>query len=137
MIAQEDEKKRSQLWRFTITISTVVIIVVAIFFVVRMFATNPLEGTWIKAEDEEVILTLGEDGEATIQGKGLFEESDIVVDLYYTVDKKDKTISIRTNEQGFESELTSYLKTFNYNLEKRQLTLSEREYGKSLVFYEK
>ncbi|MGL6202443.1 MAG: hypothetical protein ACRC3H_26310 [Lachnospiraceae bacterium] len=152
IIAKNDEEKRSKLWRITITASTLVIIAVAIYFIIRMFAANPLEGKWAE-EDTDVILELDKDGEAKIHGGDLFGYTDMTVKLHYTMDKTSKLITIKSDEDSIQqltetSEgaytadelqdlLKSYVKTFNYNLENQQLTLSDREYGSSMTFNKK
>jgi len=152
IIAKNDEEKRSKLWRVTITASTLVIIAVAIYFIIRMFAANPLEGKWAE-EDTDVILELGKDGEAKIQGGDLLGYADMTVKLHYTIDKTSKLITIKIDEDSIkqltdtsegaytkdelEDLLRAYVKTFNYNLENQQLTLSDREYGSSMIFNKK
>lgn len=69
------------------------------------------------------------------------------------MDKTAKLITIKGDEDSIEQLaetsdgiytadelevlLEAYKKTFNYNLEKQQLTLSEREYGSRLIFNKK
>ena len=47
MIYENNEEKRSTIWRTILTVSSVVIIIIAIFFIVKLFTGNPLEGTWV------------------------------------------------------------------------------------------
>ena len=44
MIYENNEEKRSTLWRTVLTVSSVLIIIIAVFFVVKLFTANPLEG---------------------------------------------------------------------------------------------
>ena len=46
MIYENNEEKRSTLWRTVLTVSSVLIIIIAVFFVVKLFTGNPLEGEW-------------------------------------------------------------------------------------------
>ena len=46
IIAKNDEEKRSKIWRWVTTIASIVIVVVAVYFLITLFAGNPLEGTW-------------------------------------------------------------------------------------------
>lgn len=46
LIAKNDEKERSFLFRIVIWTASVLIIVVAAYFLIRSFARNPIAGTW-------------------------------------------------------------------------------------------
>ena len=46
IIAKNDEAKRSKIWRIVTLVSSVLIIVIAIFLLTKLFTANPLEGTW-------------------------------------------------------------------------------------------
>jgi len=149
IVAKNDEEKRSKLWRVTMIVSTLVIIAVGIYFITRMFVANPLEGTWVY-ENSDITLTVADDGEAMIQGSDLFDDSGISVDLRYTFDKSDKTITIKSDQKEFQQVMEffegadaagyvwgTYGMTFDYSIENQHLTLSEREYGSNLVFIKK
>ena len=126
IIAKNDEAKRSKIWRRVVLISSILIVVTAIFLLTKLFTTNPLEGVWAD-----------EDGSASI-------------DMRYTIDRDDKIITItgdeekirglaeKTGEQYTEEELRNMLAsistTFDYSVDQRRLTLSEREYGEQLIF---
>ena len=47
MILENNEEKRSTLWRTIVAISSILIVIVAVFFVTRLFVGNPLVGTWV------------------------------------------------------------------------------------------
>ena len=51
MFTQEQEVKRSKEWKVVMAISSILIIVIAVFFLFRMFHSNPLEGTWVNEEN--------------------------------------------------------------------------------------
>lgn len=152
IIAKNDEEKRSKIWRVTMITSSLVILAVAVFFIFRMFAANPLEGTW-QYEEADVVLTIMKDGKAVIAGQDLFGNPDMSAKVVYTVDKSNKLITLKLAEgestrlsedsgnaesgEALQELLSSYIMTFNYNLEKQQLTLIEREYGSHLVFEKK
>lgn len=59
MILGNDEKKRSMAWRHGMTISSILIILIAAFFIVKMFTSNPLEGKW-SHEDSDMDLHIKE-----------------------------------------------------------------------------
>lgn len=151
LIARNDEEKRNKIWRVSTIASTIVIVAIAAFFIIRMFTDNPLMGTW-ESNGDGVILTFGKKGIASIQGPGIFDQADMVAPLHYFVDTTNKTISIKVvteeiekaaedsdgtyTEEEIRELVEPYIMTFDYNLEDK-LTLSEREYGKYLVFSRK
>ena len=55
MIYENNEEKRSTIWRTILTVSSVLIIIIAAFFIIKLFTGNPLEGTWI-SEDSGAVL---------------------------------------------------------------------------------
>ena len=152
LIAKNDEEKRNRLWRVTTIVSTAVILAIAAFFITRMFMDNPLSGVW-EYEDSDVTLTFGKNDSASIQGAGLLEETSVTVHLTYIIDKKNKTVTIKEDRKELqrvadESEgvytvedvgniIDIFTETFDYNIEGKQLTLSDREYGSYLIFHEK
>ena len=46
IIAKNDEDKRSRVWNYVTGITTVLIIIVAGYFIYQGFFGNPLEGKW-------------------------------------------------------------------------------------------
>ena len=65
IIAKNDEEKRSKIWRWVTTIASIVIVVVAVYFLITLFAGNPLEGTW-KSRKSTMELTIHKGGNATV-----------------------------------------------------------------------
>lgn len=53
MIFKNSEEKRNTAWRTVMTVSSVLIVIIAAFFIVKLFTDNPLEGTWV-SEDEGI-----------------------------------------------------------------------------------
>ena len=76
MFAKNDEEKRNRLWKTAISVSTVVIILIVVFFVTKLFTSNPIEGTWEK-EDDGVLLIIQGDGSAYAQWPQEFEAEDV------------------------------------------------------------
>ncbi len=140
-----DEEKRSVLWRIVVLAASVIILAVAIFFGVRLFTGNPLDGFW-ESEDMAIMLEF-EDSDTVIatweDASGAFQK----VELEYTLEKNDKTVSVRPEEtednagdlaeQGLEASFGLITATFDYSVEGDTLTLTEREYGEQLVFKRK
>ena len=151
MIAKNDEAKRNHIWRLVIGITTILIIVIAVFFLTRMFTGDPVEGTW-ENEDMNMKLEIN-DGTALVTCKSLLEETNVKIRLNYTLDKEEKIITMQVDTEelekvaedfngqlsaeNLEAAVSPLLTTFNYNIENGELTLTEREYGEELVFTRK
>lgn len=152
MSLKRDEEKRSRLWDVVMTVATTLIVIIAVFFIVKLFTANPMEGTWQQEGSDTQLLIKGNNS-MTVRLAEVSEESNIKIKLNYTIDKDAKTITIRAdeaslkeaaensdgkfNENGLQSEISLLTNTFNYNVEKSTLTLTEREYGDQIVFKKK
>lgn len=148
MIAKNDEVKRSQIWRIVMTVSSVLIIVGAVLLLMKLFTTNPLEGEWTD-EDGFFDMAISKDGTLVFTIPEAEEAASVDVDMRYTLNKEEKTITIMADESGFqkladqsqgqytEDEIRNALKsvvtTFDYSVDQERLTLTEREYGEQLV----
>lgn len=131
------------------TASSIVIILIAIFFLVRMFASNPLEGTWV-SEDSDLVLEIHHKDTLTAFIPEVGEADHVQVKLRCSVDKVEKTIAIKADadelalaaeqsggtytEENLRNALTNLTTTFSYSVEKQHLTLTEREYGEQMIF---
>ena len=129
------------------SVTSVVIILIAVFFLVRMFTMNPLEGTW-DYEDSDLIMTINGNNTAIIKWPDEFDGNQIAVSMDYDIDSKTKTFSLRLNTDAVkkaadsegisEDVITQALDrldgTYDYNMEQNQLTLTDREYGSQLIF---
>lgn len=151
LIAKNNEAERSKLWRIVITVSSVVIVLIAVFFLYRMFTSNPLEGKWA-SENSDLTLTIRADGTMTAEVPDVMEQQKVTVDLKYTLTRDEKIIAIEEipgeladraeasggafTEENLRGALTNLLTTFTYSVEQGQMTLTEREYGEQMVFDE-
>ena len=126
MIYENNEKKRSTIWRTILTVSSVVIIIIAIFFIVKLFTGNPLEGTWVSEGSGDKI-EITDDDQMIIRP----EEGDQFTEIGCNVDTKSKILTVA--EGPLDSDIIQP-GTYNYNIEQDTLTLTEREYGEQLVF---
>ena len=126
MILENNEEKRSTLWRTIVAISSILIVIVAVFFVTRLFVGNPLVGTWV-CEDSGEVIKIESNGKVTLtdEDKKSFET------VQSEVDTKTKVFTIHTEDTQAEGLLSG---TYDYSIEKDTLTLTEREYGDQLVF---
>ena len=96
MLAKNDDHTRSIIWRSVMSVTSVVIILIAVFFLVRMFTMNPLEGTW-DYEDSDLIMTIKGNNTAIIKWPDEFDDNQIAVSMDYDIDSKTKTFSLRLN----------------------------------------
>ena len=147
MLAKNDDHTRSIIWRSVMSVTSVVIILIAVFFLVRMFTMNPLEGTW-DYEDSDLIMTIKVNNTSIIKWPDEFDGNQIAVSMDYDIDSKTKTFSLRLNTDAVkkaadsegisEDVITQALDrldgTYDYNMEQNQLTLTDREYGSQLIF---
>lgn len=149
MLSKEEELKRSRLWRIVITVSSVLVVVIASFFLVKMFRANPLEGTW-RNEDSDMVVIIKGSNSLTVSIPEALEGEGIKMTLDYSIDKDEKTISIKMDEsvkekvvkdsdgqitgEMLESAASSLLTTFDYSIDQEELTLTEREYGEQMLF---
>ena len=148
MIAKNDEAKRSQIWRIVMTVSSVLIIVGAVLLLMKLFTTNPLEGEWTD-EDGVFDMSISKDGTMVFTIPEAEEAVSVDVNMRYTLNKEEKTITITADESGFQkladqsqgqhteeeirNVLESVVTTFDYSVDQERLTLTEREYGEQLV----
>ena len=144
MFMENSEEKRNTAWRTVLTVSSVLIIIVAVFFVVKLFTDNPLEGTWVGDEGDNT-LTFTDERESVIVQNGT-----ISVTTECSVDKSSKVLTVRvsdeavreqaedTNGEITETQIQDLLDniegTYEYNIENTTLTLTEREYGSQMTF---
>lgn len=149
MLSKEEEVKRSKLWRIVMSVSSVLIVLIAAFFLVKMFRSNPLEGTW-RNEESDMVLTIKRSNTLTVSIPEALEGEGLKVSLDYSMDKDEKTISIKMNETAkekavagsdgqltgktIESAASAFLTTFDYSVDQKELTLTEREYGEQMMF---
>lgn len=149
IIAKNDEAKRSKIWRVVTLVSSVLIVIIAVYFLTKMFTTNPLEGTW-SAEDGNYVIAVKSGGTLVVTIPDMAENENIVVKMDYALNKEEKTITIRQKESEIQKTVDKYnemltieaLKnalspittTFDYSVDRKELTLTEREYGDQMVF---
>ena len=149
MIANNDEAKRSKIWTVVTAVTSVLIVIVAIFLLTKMFAGNPLEGSWTD-EDGNMSLKIGRDGEMTVIIPASGEGTDAAVPMTYTLNKESKTISVQQDDakiqeiaeksngqyttETLKNAVQSIGTTFEYSIDDGTLTLTEREYGEQMMF---
>lgn len=148
-IAKNDEVMRSKIWRVVMTVSSILIILIAIYLLTKMFTTNPLEGKWAD-EDGTYKLNIKSNGSMVVTIPEIAEGTGVNVPMDYSIDKDEKTVTIREDEavleelsdssdglytvEMLENSLGMITNTFDYSVDRDQLTLTEREYGEQMVF---
>lgn len=149
IIAKDDEAKRSKIWRIVTTVATLLIILCVAFLLVKLFMSNPLEGTW-ESEEDSLILAIKSNNSLVVQVPEVQEDTNVKVKMEYTIDKEEKTITIKENEaelekvakasggkftaETLEAAVSPVTTTFDYSVDQDQLTLTEREYGEQIIF---
>lgn len=145
----KDEEKRSKAWSIVMLTSTIIIILVGVFFITNSITRNPLEGKWVAQENGYYMEVLDEN-KMKVTGEGLFDGVYTEVDLCYTIDKQSKILTIKSDPEAYEnaasaargkltaqeidSALQEMVTAFDYSLDQDTLTLTEREYGDQFVF---
>lgn len=149
MIANNDEAKRSKIWMIVTAVTSVLIVIIAIFLLTKMFTGNPLEGKWAD-EDGNMKIDIRRDGQMTVTLLASGEGTDTEVPMTYTLNKESKTISIQQDDtkiqeiaeqsdgqytsETLKNALQSIGTTFEYSIDNGTLTLTEREYGEQMMF---
>ena len=143
MIFKNSEEKRNTAWRTVMTVSSVLIVIIAVFFVVKLFTGNPLEGTWV-SEDNGIRMEVRGDDSVVITRINGDEDGDSYT-LDVSVDKENKTFTVQLNNDSVrentdntavlsEDDQDPFGGTYRYSIENDTLTLTEREYGDQIVF---
>lgn len=143
MIFKNSEEKRNTAWRTVMTVSSVLIVIIAAFFVVKLFTGNPLEGTWVSEDDGIRMEVRGDDSVVITHING--EEDGDSFTLDGSVDTENKTFTVQLSSdsvRGNMEEATDLSEdnqdpfdgTYSYSIENDTLTLTEREYGDQIVF---
>lgn len=142
MVFKNSEEKRNTAWRTVMTVSSVLIVIIAAFFIVKLFTGNPLEGTWV-SEDEGIRMEVRGDG--SIMLTRINGESEDSLTLDGSVDKENKTFTVQLRSgsapeaadeaaDSTEDDRNPFDGIYSYSIENDILTLTEREYGDQFVF---
>ena len=152
MIANNDEAKGSKIWTVVTAVTSVLIVIIAIFLLMKMFTGNPLEGSWTD-EDGNMDLKIGRNGQMTVILPASGDGEETQVPMTYTLSKESKTISIQEDdnkiqeiaeksngqytEETLKNAVQSIGTTFEYSIDGGTMTLTEREYGEQMMFNKK
>ena len=153
LIAKNDEKERSFLFRIVIWTASVLIIAVAAYFLIRSFARNPIAGTW-EYQDDNITMTIQSDDKVKLQFDNLQDVPELAVTMDCQVDKTEKTLVIgglqqseidrileqydgQLTQSALDTALSMFTTSFDYSMERQMLTLTDREYGEQMIFDKK
>lgn len=152
IIAKNDENKRSQIWRVVVTVSSVLIVLIGVYLLVKLFTANPLEGRW-QDEDGAISVDINSDARLTAIIPEFADGEDLEIPMTYVIDKEAKTVMFEVDDQillklaedsegqfdkmMLEGALDGIESTFEYSVEHNQLILTECEYGEQIVFVRK
>ena len=101
IIAGNDEAKRSKIWRVVTLVSSVLIILIAVYLLTRMFTTNPVVGNW-ESEDATIALKIEKNDTIQVDITDIAENTDAAVEMNYSVDMKSKIITITKDEEQID-----------------------------------
>ncbi|RGH93500.1 hypothetical protein DW708_03725 [Ruminococcus sp. AM27-11LB] len=146
MLLKDNEEKRNIAWRAVMTVTSVLIILIVVFFAVKLFTSNPLTGNW-ENTDDGMKLTIKNNG--TMDIVQTLDESTVSVPVDYTIDMEHKRFAIHVNEEKIakQAEKTKDCSkqelqdiadvmegTYEYSVEQNVLTLTDSEYGSQKTF---
>ena len=128
------------------TVTSVLIILIVVFFAVKLFTSNPLTGNW-ENTDDGMKLTIKNNG--TMDIVQTLDESTVSVPVDYTIDMEHKRFAIHVNEEkrAKQAEKTKDCSkqelqdiadvmegAYEYSVEQNVLTLTDSEYGSQKTF---
>ena len=146
MLMKDNEAKRNTAWRAVMTVTSVLIIIIAAFFLTRLFTANPLEGSW---SDTENGMTLKIEKNGAMQIEQALDETTVSVPVEYTIDKETKRFAVHIKEEKLEEaakktdnltaqdlqDIADVMEgTYEYSVDEQVLTLTEMEYGTQKTF---
>ena len=144
--------RQKEVWTVVTAVTSVLIVIIAIFLLMKMFTGNPLEGSWTD-EDGNMDLKIGRNGQMTVILPASGDGEETQVPMTYTLSKESKTISIQEDdnkiqeiaeksngqytEEPLKNAVQSIGTTFEYSIDGGTMTLTEREYGEQMMFNKK
>ena len=147
LIAKNDEVKRSRIWSRGIVISSVIIVFVAVYLLIKVMNENPVAGEWMD-DDGNYAINILNNGKLYVTDYTEGEETE-ELELLYKIDKENRMIAISSDEKVLEdameasesehavdareTELGDQTVVFNYSVDNDQLILTEREYGDQMI----
>lgn len=147
LIAKNDEEKRNRIWSRGMIVSSVIIIFVAAYLLIKVMNENPVEGEWMD-DDGNYAVNILNNGILYVTDCTDGEETE-ELELLYELDKESKEIIISSDaealkqmikegdteylEDTLEAGLNDQIVVFSYSVDNDQLILTDREYGDQLI----
>ena len=146
LIVKNDEAKRNRIWRRGMIISSVIIVFVAVYLLIKVMNENPIAGEWMDDDGNYAIHILNNGKLYVTDFTGEDAEE---MELLYKIDKESRMIAISSDkrvledvlevndsahaEDAIELELSDQTVVFEYSVDNNQLILTEREYGEQII----
>ena len=127
-------------------ISSVIIIFVAVYFLIKVMNENPVVGEWVD-DDGNYAINILNNGKLYVTD--FTEEDAEEMELLYKIDKETRMIAISSDEKvledvmevsdsehaldAMELEFNDQTVIFEYSVDNDQLILTERDYGDQLI----
>ena len=127
-------------------ISSVIIIFVAVYLLIKVMNENPVAGEWMD-DDGNYSFNIQNNGKLYVTDYTGEETQEM--ELLYKIDKESRMIAISSDEtvlenileasesehalDAIETELNDNTVIFNYSVDNDQLVLTERDYGDQLI----
>ena len=127
-------------------ISSVIIIFVAVYFLIKVMNENPVVGEWMD-DDGNYAINILNNGKLYVTD--FTEEDAEEMELLYKIDKETRMIAISSDEKlledvmgvsdsehaldAMELEFNDQTVIFEYSVDNDQLILTERDYGDQLI----
>ena len=128
-------------------ISSVIIIFVAVYLLIKVMNENPVAGEWMD-DDGNYAMNILNNGKLYVTDYTDGEEAK-EQELLYKIDKENRIIAISSNEKvlddvmevsdsehaldAMELELNDQTVIFEYSVDNDQLILTERDYGDQMI----
>lgn len=148
LIAHEDEEKRSREWRIVTVTTTIIIILIAGFFAVKMFTDNPLLGKWVH-QGSDLSFDIQKDS-VWITDSEIVPGVTVTYSMEYKLNRDRKSFQLSeksgefskvkeklgdvVTESVLQEGMQRYDTTYGYSVDGEELTLTDQEYGEQMVF---
>ena len=127
-------------------ISSVIIIFVAAYLLIKVMNENPVAGEWVD-DDGNYAVSIMNNGKLYVTD--LTEDGGEKQELRYKIDKESRIIAISSDEEkledvmgvtdvedaeyALETEFDDQIVVFEYSVDTNQLVLTDREYGEQMI----
>ena len=99
MLMEQNEKGRDTIWSVVMAVTTVLILLIGIFFLTKLFTANPLEGTWSDTENG-MVLHIKSDGVMEITQA--LEAETVTIPVEYSMDRNTKRFAVHIKDEELE-----------------------------------